>query len=204
MEKTTSTERHIQSNLQNKTGNAWKRDNSGVSGSCLLLYRNVHADPAAEHSGLSHSRRCAGLLRVSVIWQAVRINTQTEWNFVEEGLRGQNDHFWERNAGVIGKGFKTQRKRKTKEPWIITSAVGTIYVHFFIFIFIFPFCYSFCYWSTINMLQFLVFLIVGFPPLFCRITLKEDNEGFEFAVPQNWSMKWIDGSLGRLGKLLKS
>lgn len=39
------------------------------------------------------------------------------------------------------------------------------------------------------MLQFLVFLIVGFLPLFCRITLKEDNEGFEFAVPQNWSMK---------------
>lgn len=54
------------------------------------------------------------------------------------------------------------------------------------------------------MLQFLVFLIVGFLPLFCRITLKEDNEGFEFAVPQNWSMKWIDGSLGRLFKLLKS
>lgn len=136
MEKTTSTERHIQSNLQNKTGNTWKRDNSGVSGSCLLLYRNVHADPAAEHSGLSRSRRCAGLLRVSVIRQAVRINTQTEWKFVEEGLRGQNDHFWERNAGVIGKGFKTQRKRKTKEPWIITSAVGTIYVHF-LFLYLF-------------------------------------------------------------------
>lgn len=31
MEKTTSTERHIQSNLQNKTGNTWKRDNSRVS-----------------------------------------------------------------------------------------------------------------------------------------------------------------------------
>lgn len=78
MEETTSTKRHIQSNLHNKTGNTWERDNSGVSGSCLLLYRNVHAGPAAEHSGLSQSRRCAGGLRVSVIQQAVHMDTQTE------------------------------------------------------------------------------------------------------------------------------